>query len=97
MAAQWYYQVMGQQLGPVSPSQLRTMAGAGAVAPDTMVKQGTDGAWVFARQVRGLFEEGGPLLVPPPGVCSLVGPLLVGDFFPEFEAAMEPRRRCDTT
>ena len=37
MAAQWYYQIMGQQFGPVSAAELRALASAGTVARDTLI------------------------------------------------------------
>jgi len=66
MAAEWFYQVMGQQFGPVSSAELRALAAAGTVQPDTLVRKGTDGEWVFASRVHGLFEPSGS----PPTVAD---------------------------
>jgi len=57
MAAEWFYQVEGKQVGPVEPAELRRLATAGIVTPDTMVKRGVDGAWVRAETVKGLFRR----------------------------------------
>jgi len=59
MAAEWFYQVMGQQLGPVSAVELRALANAGTVQPDTLVRKGTDGCWVWAEKVQGVFRPSG--------------------------------------
>ena len=56
MAAEWYYQIMGQQLGPISPTELRALASTGAVTPETIVKKGVDGVWLRAERVQGFFE-----------------------------------------
>jgi hypothetical protein len=58
MATQWYYKVMGEEFGPVSPSQLKQLALARQVLQDTLVRKGTEGDWVLAERVKGLF--GGP-------------------------------------
>lgn len=58
----WFYQIMGKQLGPISSAQLRVLANAGTVAPDTMVKRGAAGGWMPAGRVQGLF--------PPPTVAD---------------------------
>ena len=48
---------MGQQFGPVSPSELRRLAIAGKISHDTLVRKGDQGNWVRAQRVRGLFEQ----------------------------------------
>ena len=79
-ATGWFYEINGQQLGPVSPTELRALAGAGTITPETMVKKAGDAAWVRAGRVQGLFGAGSapaalradkprsviPLPVPPP-------------------------------
>ena len=59
MSVEWFYQdqANGQHIGPISLVQLHTLAGAGVVARDTMVKRGADGAWMYAELVQGLFER----------------------------------------
>jgi hypothetical protein len=38
MASEWFYQVMGEQVGPVSSTELRNLAQQGTVLRDTLVK-----------------------------------------------------------
>jgi hypothetical protein len=57
MAAEWYYQIMGQQLGPILSAELRRLADTGTVTPDTLVRKGADGRWVCAEKVQGLFQR----------------------------------------
>ena len=56
MASQWFYQAMGQQIGPVSAADLRNLAQRGTIAADTLVRKGPDGSWVPAQRVQGLFS-----------------------------------------
>ncbi|NQT12289.1 MAG: DUF4339 domain-containing protein, partial [Planctomycetes bacterium] len=53
----WYYEAMGQATGPVSSSALKELAGSGLLTPDTLVRRGSTGNWVAAKQVRGLFDR----------------------------------------
>jgi hypothetical protein len=54
MASEWFYQVMGKQVGPVSSAELLALAQDGTVAHDTPVRKGPDGKWVSAARVKGL-------------------------------------------
>lgn len=58
MTTQWFYRTgEGQPSGPVDSAELRRLAEAGVVRPDTLVWQcGSDG-WIRADQVRGLFQR----------------------------------------
>ncbi|HTM55570.1 MAG TPA: DUF4339 domain-containing protein [Pirellulales bacterium] len=56
MADQWYVQAGGKEVGPLSPSQLKSLAGQGKITPATQVRRGSDAAWVAASRVKGLFE-----------------------------------------
>ena len=40
MAIEWFYQVAGETHGPVSAMELRGLAEAGTVTPETRVKAG---------------------------------------------------------
>ncbi len=60
MAADLFYQTAGQQSGPVDSRELRRLAEAGIVRPDTLVRQGASGRWVHAEHVRGLFQRSTP-------------------------------------
>jgi len=56
MADQWYVQAGGKEVGPLTPSQLKNLAGQGKITPATQVRRGSDAAWVAASRVKGLFE-----------------------------------------
>ena len=78
MPAQWYYQVMGDVVGPVSPKDLRDLAGMGKIQKETLVRRGEGDDWRLAEEVRSLFS--GPAAQtspatkspPPPDVEALV-------------------------
>jgi len=71
MASQWFYQVMGKQIGPISAADLRNLAQGGTIAGDTLVRKAPDGAWVLAERVQGLFSTSNvktpqPVIAPAP-------------------------------
>ena len=45
----------GHEEGPLSPAMLKSRAQQGQVTPQTMVRHGTDGTWVTASHIKGLF------------------------------------------
>ena len=55
METQWYYTDQGQRVGPVSPSQLRELAGSGRLQPSDMVWKDGMSNWTAASHVKGLF------------------------------------------
>ena len=55
MTREWYFQVMGQELGPLSGGELKAKVANGQVQPDTLIRKGVDGKWLFATKVKGLF------------------------------------------
>ncbi len=57
MASQWFYQVMGEPVGPISGAELETLAHRGAIQPDTPVRKSPMTEWVPAERVRGLFAS----------------------------------------
>ncbi|MDB4372159.1 GYF domain-containing protein [Mariniblastus sp.] len=58
--AEWFYRVMGEEIGPVTTNELRQRANSGQLLPETEVrKSGTD-RWVRASQLKGLFDEPTP-------------------------------------
>jgi S1-C subfamily serine protease/Flp pilus assembly protein TadD len=67
MAAEWFYRAKGQELGPVDSREVRRLAEAGIVRPDTLVRQGTSGRWVHAERVLGLFQRSTPAPSPSLG------------------------------
>ncbi len=70
MAAEWYHQTGGQQSGPVDSRELRRLAEAGIVRPDTLVRQGTSNPWVRAERVHGLFQRSTPAPSPSRGASA---------------------------
>lgn len=64
MTREWYFQAMGQELGPLSVSELKAKVSNGQIQPDTLVRKGPEGRWVFGGNVKGLFAA--PEEPPPP-------------------------------
>jgi hypothetical protein len=54
MASEWFYQVMGEQVGPLSSAELLALAQRGSITYDTPVRKGTNGNWGSAARVKGL-------------------------------------------
>ena len=78
MASQWFYAVNGQQLGPVSSAELKSLASKGKIDSSTLVwKQGmTD--WVRADATTGLLPDSAvsqppPLAVPDRSLTTVSG------------------------
>lgn len=69
---EWYYQVEGGGIGPVSSAELKQAASAGVITGETPVRKGTHGAWARAKQVKGLFERASsqPAVTTRPGQIS---------------------------
>jgi hypothetical protein len=71
MAIQWYVQHNGKQYGPLTSANLKKLADEGKISPATQVRSGTEGAWVPASRVQGLFAAatapaaGSQAAVPP--------------------------------
>jgi hypothetical protein len=57
MATQWYCRLMGTEMGPFTSKELLEMARSHRITPDDSVRKGTDGNWVGAYRVKGLFED----------------------------------------
>ena len=72
----WYVRVDGEQYGPYTSEQLKTYASSGHVTPNSEVRRGTDGRWVVASQVKGMFPDAAGLsvLLPPPRPSTGVVP-----------------------
>ena len=70
----WYYARGDSQNGPISPQELRRLAGAGKLAPDDLVWRDGMEDWVSARTVQGLFGDkarsGSASTTPPGGLPS---------------------------
>jgi len=66
MSVNWYYQVMGEVIGPKTTAQIVRLAREGVVAPDTLVRKGEDGRWLTAEQVKGLMPPPKPVRTADP-------------------------------
>ena len=66
MAKQWFYRMMGDELGPISSSELKSLVEKKQVVRDTKVRLGTDGKWHSAEKIKGLFSV--QEVVPPKSV-----------------------------
>jgi hypothetical protein len=56
MAEDYFYHNSGQTFGPMSAKQLRQHALTGKVTRDGFVRLGSEGSWVPATTLQGLFE-----------------------------------------
>lgn len=61
MTREWYYQLMGETIGPLSDAEIYQHAQEGRILPDTYVRIGADGDWINADVVEGLFESYPPM------------------------------------
>lgn len=86
MTSEWYAQLMGDVVGPLSPNELRRMVRDRKLLPSDLVRKGNDGRWVDASQVTGLFDhlapQSAPVVIgrsPPPIAASVhaVAPVAV--------------------
>lgn len=71
--AEWYYQYEGKEVGPISFEELERKADQGEIDERTLVRQGSEGPWVAASSVQGLFVEpvvGGTIAVVPESEAS---------------------------
>ena len=62
MLKQWYFQVMGAEIGPISSAELKEKVKRGQIQPETLVRVGTDGKWQPAAGVKGLLDPPAPRL-----------------------------------
>lgn len=55
--SRWYYEFLGEVLGPMSLEDLRLLAEQGTVRPESRVREGTRGVWKAASMVPELFRS----------------------------------------
>src|SRR5262249_19609828 len=66
--SRWFYTLdQKQRLGPVTSEELRALAAAGKIRPESMVMPESGGEWVPAAKVKGLFPKPGPVPSPSSG------------------------------
>ena len=95
MAAQWFVNFCGDELGPMTSAELRELAEVGGVQPDSLVRKGVDGNWVEARRVKGLFTAPEMRVASPPPPApdwstSLEPPVAPAPTLPQRERAPQP-------
>lgn len=56
MSKQWYYEVMGAPVGPITSVELKTCVLTRRILPETRIRMGDDGKWQTADRVKGLFD-----------------------------------------
>ena len=69
MANEWYVQQGGKQYGPLTAANLKKLAAEGKITPATTVRLGSEGTWVAAARVQGLFAAKAttpPIATNPP-------------------------------
>lgn len=54
---EWYYQVAGEVVGPVSLEALKQKAADGEITKETSVREGAEGRWIAASDVEGLLDS----------------------------------------
>lgn len=91
----WYYQLMGQEFGPVSMSELRAKVATGDIDRDTLVRAGEDGDWVLADGLPRLFVQAEHVAADrvtavPPVPTKVVSPPS------QVNPARRPCRNCGT-
>jgi hypothetical protein len=90
MASECFYQVMGEQVGPVSSAELRRLAQYGTVEHDTPVRVAPNGDWVLAESLRGLFAV--PNATPPPMMVPATAETKTADSLPVSKRIVARRR-----
>ena len=66
MSQEWYCQIMGSEIGPLTSSQLREMAQSGRLTPDDLIRKGDSNRWTTASHVKGLFTTPAAPTPSPP-------------------------------
>lgn len=63
--ADWFYQVMGTEIGPISSAELRQKAADGTIDETTLIRQGTNGEWISAHKTNLPFRpQAAPAINP---------------------------------
>jgi hypothetical protein len=67
MSKQWYYEVMGSPVGPITSAELKMCVQTRRILPETRIRLGDDGKWQTADRIKGLFDAPAP---PKPQVAA---------------------------
>lgn len=74
--SEWYYIVGGQQNGPITAAQLKSLAASGTVGPADLVWNQSMTEWLPAQRVRGLnFDAPVPMATPVAALATNPGPM----------------------
>lgn len=74
MPTTWYYQSQNGSFGPISSADLKLLAENGEITPKTTVRKGSDGGWVPATKVKGLFLNEQTAVPQPPPIQAKIVP-----------------------
>ena len=58
MSADWFCKIGEKKIGPLNGQQLKTIVAKGQLKPEHLVRRGSEGPWVPAGRIKGLFPEG---------------------------------------
>ena len=58
MSADWFCKIGEKKFGPLNGQQLKTIVAKGQLKPEHLVRRGSEGPWVPAGRIKGLFPEG---------------------------------------
>ena len=58
MSTDWFCKIGDKKVGPLNGQQLKTIVAKGQLKPDHLVRRGSEGPWVPAGRIKGLFPEG---------------------------------------
>jgi hypothetical protein len=58
MSADWFCKIGDKRVGPLSGQQLKSIVAQGQLRPDHLVRRGSEGPWVPAGRIKGLFPDG---------------------------------------
>jgi hypothetical protein len=56
MSKQWFYEIMGSTIGPITAAELKHKVELGQILPETRVRMGVDGKWQTADRIKGLLD-----------------------------------------
>ena len=65
MSVEWYCEIAGREVGPLTPRQLKAMADRGQIMPNDCVRRSEGGEWILARTVHGLLDADSSAKPPP--------------------------------
>ncbi len=57
MSADWFCKIGEKKYGPLNGQQLKTIVAKGQLKPDHLVRRGSEGPWVPAGRIKGLFPH----------------------------------------